>query len=177
MVQLRQFSSRAHQLSWKSSATQLRTCYTGVNSAQTFSPLGLSARSPATQNDELNQSAQAMQPKRRFNSGNSAHEPTSSVGRAQPPNLGRVTQESIQLRRSAHFASTPGAQQLRMTSSTILHSPCSLGVNSAQAIRLTSPPTQLEELSHPTHDVLLRSQFSSDVQPTRPQRPEPRSSE
>ena len=141
-----------------------------------FSPLGLSARSPAAQNDKLDYSAWAMHPRSQFSSGHSAHEHTSSVRRAQPPNSGRVTQDSIQLRRSAYSASAPGAQQLRMTSSTTLHGPCSLGVSSAQAIQLMSPPAQSEELSHSIQDVLLRSQFSSDVQPTRPQRPEPSSS-
>ena len=103
-----------------------------------------------------------MQPRSQFSSGHSAHEPTSSVRRAQPSNSGLVTQESIQLRRSTHSASALGAQQLRMMSSTILHRPCNLGVSSAQAIQLTSPPTQSEELSHPTQDVLLRSQFNSN---------------
>ena len=60
-VQLRTFSSRAYQLGQKSSATQLRMCYSGVSSAQTFSPLVFSSRSPATQNDELNHSTQAIQ--------------------------------------------------------------------------------------------------------------------
>ena len=126
-----------------------------------------------------------MQPRSQFSSGNSAHEPTSSVRRAQPLNSGRVTQESIQLTSppaqleelihstqdvllrsqfssDVHSASAPGAQQLRTTSSTTLHKPCSLGVSSAQAIQLMSLPAQLEELSHPTQDVLLRSQFSSN---------------
>ena len=49
---------------------------------------------------------------------------------------------------SAHKASAPGAQQLSLTSPTTLIRPCSLRVNSAQSI-----------------------------QPTRPQRPEPTSSE
>ena len=106
-----------------------------------------------------------MQPKKRVSSGNSAHEPTNSVGRAQPPNSVRVTQESIQLRRSAYSASAPGAQQLRMTSSTNLHRPCSLRGGSTQAIQLTSPPAQLEELSHPTQDVLLRSNSAYTFSP------------
>ena len=108
------------------------------------------SRSSAAQNDELDYSAQAMQPRSQFISGHSAHEPTSSIGRAQPLNSGRVTQKSIQLRRSAHSTSAPGALQLKMTSSTTLHKPCSPGVSSAQAIQLMSPPAQLEELSHPT---------------------------
>ena len=62
----------------------------------------------------------------------------------------------------AHKTSAPGAQQLSLTSSTTLHRPCSLRGSSAQAIQPTSPPAQSEELSHPTQDVLLRSQFSSD---------------
>ena len=152
-------------------------CYSGVNSSQKFILLGLSAWSLAAQNDELNHSTQAMQPRSQFSLGHSVHEPINSVRRAQPPNSGRVTQESIQLRRSAHSASAPGAQHLIMTSSTIPHRPCGLGVSSAQAIQLTSPSAQSEELSHPTQDVLLRSQFNSDVQPTRPQRPEPSSPE
>ena len=150
----------AQQVTLKSLSTPHRPCSLGVNSAQTFSPLGLSARSPAAQNDELNYSTQARQPRSQFSSDHSAHEPTNSVRRAQPPNSGCVTQESIKLRRSTHSASAHGAQQLRMTSSTTLHKPCSLGVSSAQAIQVTSPPAQSEELSHPTKDVFLRSQFS-----------------
>ena len=96
-VQFRPLGSRAYQIGQKSSATQLRTCYSGVSSAQTFNPLGLNARSPAAQNDELNHSTQAMQPRSQFSYGHSAHEPTSSVRRAQPPNSGRVTQKSVQL--------------------------------------------------------------------------------
>ena len=78
----------------------------------------ISARSLAAQFDELNYSAQAMQPKNQFSSGYLAYK-----------------------------ASAPGAQQLSLTSSTILLRPCSLRVSSAQAI-----------------------------QPIRPQRPEPSSS-
>ena len=169
-----------------SSTTLHRPCSLGVSSAQavqlTSPPVQLEElshppqdvllrsqlssdvqpTSPAAQFDELNHSTQAMQPRSQFSSGRSAHEPTSSVRRAQPPNSGRVTQESTQLRHSAHSASALGAQQLSLKSSTTIHRPCNLGVSSAQAVQLTSPPFQLEELSHTTQDVLLRSQFSSN---------------
>ena len=149
-----------------------RLCSRRVRSAQ-----AIQLTSPPAQLEELSHPTKDVLLRSQFSSGHSAHEPTSSVSRAQPPNSRRVTQESIQLRHSANSASAPGAQQLRMTSSTILHRPCSLGVRSAQAIQFISLPAQLEELSHPTQDVLLKSRFSSNIQPTRPQCPKPSSSE
>ena len=75
-----------------------------------FNPLGLSARSPAAQFDDLNYSGHAIQPKNQFISGY-----------------------------PAHSASAPGAQQLSLTSSTTLLRPCCLEVRSAQAIQPTRP--------------------------------------
>ena len=137
----------------KSSTTMHKPRSLGVRSAQTFSPLGLSARSPA---DKLNHSTQVMQPRSQFSSGHSAHEPTSSARRAQPLNSGHVTQESVQFR---PFSSR--AYQLGQKSSATQLKTCYLGVSSVQAIQLTSLLAQLEELNHSTQDMLLRSQFNS----------------
>ena len=108
----------AQQLSLTSSTTQHRPCGLRVSSAQAIQPTRPQRPGPAAQFDELNYSAQSIQPKSQLISGYSAHK-----------------------------ASAPRAQQLSLTSSTTLHRPCSLRVNSTQAI-----------------------------QPTRPQRPEPSSS-
>ena len=67
---------------------------------------------------------------------------------------------------SAHKASTPGAQQLSLTSSTTLLRPCSLRVGSAQAIQLTglsaqSLASQFDELDYSTQAMQPKSQISS----------------
>ena len=77
----------AQQLTLKSSSTLHRSCNLRVRSTQAISPLGLSAQSPATQNDELNHSTQAMQPRSQFSLDYSAHEPTSSVRRSSATQL------------------------------------------------------------------------------------------
>ena len=100
----------AQQLSLTSSTTLLRPCSLTVRLAQAIHPQGLNARSPVAQFDELNYSTQAMPPKSQFSSGYSAHK-----------------------------ASAPGAQQLSLTSSTTPLRPCSLRVNSAQAIQSIRP--------------------------------------
>ena len=98
----------AQQLSLTSSTTGHATKES--DQLRLFSPQGLSARSPAAQFDELDYSAQAMQPKSQISSGYSTRK-----------------------------ASAPGAQQLSLTSSTTLHRPCSLRVISAQAIQSIRP--------------------------------------
>ena len=75
-----------------------------------LSPHGHSTQSLVAQFDELNYSAEAMQPKSQISSGYSSQK-----------------------------ASAPRAQQLSLTSSTTLYRPRSLRVRSAQAIQPTWP--------------------------------------
>ena len=98
------------QLSLTSSTTLHRPCILRVSSAQAIQPIRPQRPVPAAQFDELDYSAQAMQPKSQISSGYSAHK-----------------------------ASAPGAQLLSLTSSTTLLRPCSLRVKSTQAIQLIRP--------------------------------------
>ena len=100
----------AQQLSLTSSTTLLWPCSLRVISAQAIQPIGFNTRSPVSLCDELDCSAQAMQPKSQISSGYSAHK-----------------------------ASAPGAQQLSLMSSTTLLRPHSLRVTSAQAIHPIRP--------------------------------------
>ena len=72
----------------------------------------------------------------------------------------------ISLSYSAHKATAPGAQQLSLTSSTILHRPCSLRVRSSQAIQPTRPQrpepvAQFDELDYSAQTIHPKSQISS----------------
>ena len=100
----------AQQLSLTSSTTLHRPYSLRVRSAQAIKPTRPQRPEPNAQFDELDYSAQAMQPKSQISSCYSAHK-----------------------------ATAPGAQQLSLTSSTTLHMPCSLRVRSAQAIQPTRP--------------------------------------
>ena len=100
----------AQKLSLMSSTTLYRPCSLSVRSAQAIQPTRPQRREPAAMFDELDYSAQAMQPKSQISYGYSTHK-----------------------------ASTPGAQQLSLTRSITLHRPCSLRVISAQAIQPTRP--------------------------------------
>ena len=67
---------------------------------------------------------------------------------------------------SAHKASSPGAQQLSLTSSTTLLRPCSLRVKSAQVIQpaglsARSSAAQFDELDYSTQAMQPKSQISS----------------
>ena len=66
--------------------------------------------------------------------------------------------EPTQLRQNSRWSAT-------LPSSTTLHRPCSLGINSARAIQLANPPVWLEKLSHAAQDVLFKSQTNSATSP------------
>ena len=103
----------AQQLNLTRSTTLQRPCSLRVRSAQAIQPTRPHLLEPIAQFDEFDYSAQAMQPKIHISSGYSTHK-----------------------------ASTPGAQQLSLTRSTILHMPCNLRVISAQSIQPTRPQRQ-----------------------------------
>ena len=103
----------AQQLSLTSSTTLLRPCSLRVRSTQAIQPTRPQRPEPSSsvaQFDELDYSAQAMQPKSQISSGYAAHK-----------------------------ASALEAQQLSLTSLTTLHRSCSLRVRSAQAIQPITP--------------------------------------
>ena len=122
--------------------TKLRNNITPINRrlGKNTTPIG---RGPT----ELNQNPQADHRRRRSSLDASFRVDLSYTPRRAESLKYGLHKSQISLGYSAHKASTPGAQQLNLTSSTTLLRPCSLRVRSAQAI-----------------------------QPIRPQRPEPSSS-
>ena len=120
---------------------------------------GLSAQSPVAQFDEFDYSAQAMQPKSQFSSGFSAHNGFNARSLVAQFDEFDYSTQAMQPKSqfssgySAHMATSPGAQQLSMTSSTTLHRPCNLRVRSAQAIKPIRPQR------HKPGSSILRAQL------------------